>query len=220
MIHQLNIDSVVKSYNNKTILSDIALSCTTGDIVAILGRNGSGKSTLLKIIFGLIPTENSYIAIDNKKLTIAYAKQGNINYLPQQSFIPAHFSIQKVANLFLDKNEQVAFFEDDVIQALANKKIKELAYGDKRYVEIKLILTSTVKFSLLDEPFTGLSPIYVEKINTLLTEAKKTRGIILIDHEYETVLALATKLYMLQNSNLIAIENRDALAQYNYIPNI
>ncbi len=62
----LEIDSVIKSFDVKQILTDIYLKCQTGDIIGILGRNGTGKSTLLKILFGTLKAENSFIKINGK----------------------------------------------------------------------------------------------------------------------------------------------------------
>ena len=57
MPNLLEIDSVVKSYDTRVILTDIYLKCKTGDIIGMLGRNGTGKSTLLKILFGILQAD-------------------------------------------------------------------------------------------------------------------------------------------------------------------
>ena len=51
-MNNLHVDSVIKSFGTRQVLTDIYVSCTKGEIIGLLGRNGSGKSTLLKIIFG------------------------------------------------------------------------------------------------------------------------------------------------------------------------
>ena len=57
MPNLLEIDSVVKSYDTRIVLTDIYLKCKTGDIIGMLGRNGTGKSTLLKILFGILQAD-------------------------------------------------------------------------------------------------------------------------------------------------------------------
>ena len=66
MPNLLEIDSVVKSYYGRSVLTDIYVKCETGDILGLLGRNGSGKSTLLKILFGTLSAERKSIRIDGK----------------------------------------------------------------------------------------------------------------------------------------------------------
>ena len=62
--HLLEVDSVQKSFDTKSILSDVYLKCETTDIIGLLGRNGSGKSTLLKIIFGIEKADFKFVRID------------------------------------------------------------------------------------------------------------------------------------------------------------
>ena len=59
----LEIDSIIKNFNSRNLLSDIYLKCETGEIIGILGRNGSGKTTLMKIIYGIESCENKFIKI-------------------------------------------------------------------------------------------------------------------------------------------------------------
>ena len=54
----LKVDSIIKSFDNRQILTDIYLQCSTGDIIGLFGRNGIGKSTFLKIIFGTLSANN------------------------------------------------------------------------------------------------------------------------------------------------------------------
>ena len=62
----LEVDSVIKSFGDKNLLTDIYLRYHPGERIAIFGWNGSGKSTLLKIIFGTMDCERSFIRINGK----------------------------------------------------------------------------------------------------------------------------------------------------------
>ena len=62
----LEADSILKSYGERTILSDIYLRCKPGDITALWGRNGSGKSTLLEIIFGTLKAEHAFVRVGGR----------------------------------------------------------------------------------------------------------------------------------------------------------
>ena len=64
MKHLLEVDSIIKRYNNELVVSDVYVKCETGNIIGLLGRNGSGKSTLLQIIFGIVDAETKFIRID------------------------------------------------------------------------------------------------------------------------------------------------------------
>lgn len=213
----LEVDSVQKSFDNKIILSDVYLKCETGDIIGILGRNGTGKSTLLKIIFGILGTENKFIRIDNKIRKKAYLYKNEISYLPQDNFIPKNFKVSKAIKLFINKHKILEFNNDDFIQEIYHKKIKQLSGGELRYLEIKLILCNDTKFALLDEPYNGLSPILIKNINQLIIKYSSEKGIILTDHNYRNVLNVANQLYLIKDCAIKKLKNENELIRYGYL---
>ncbi|WP_117883879.1 ATP-binding cassette domain-containing protein [Aureibaculum luteum] len=213
----LEADSIEKSYNQTTILSDVYLKCETGDIIGVLGRNGCGKSTLIKIIYGIIPAEHKFVRIDNKIRRKAYKYPSEISYLPQDNFIPRHFKVLKAVQLFLSKETVLEFIDDSFLKPLLNHKIRELSDGELRYLEIKLTLFSDSKFALLDEPYNGLSPLLINLTNQLIIERAKHKGIILTDHNYNNVLKVSTQLYLIKDCSTKKIKNKKELIQFGYL---
>lgn len=215
--HLLEVDSVQKSFDTKAILSDVYLKCETGEIIGLLGRNGSGKSTLLKIIFGIEKADFKFVRINYAVKSKTSDLFQEISYLSQENFIPNQFSVCKAISLSINKNEIATFYEDDFIQAIKNKKINHLSGGELRYLEIKLVLCSDSKFVLLDEPYNGLSPIMIEKVNLLILQHANKKGIIITDHNYENVIAIATKLIVLKDQKAHHITNKNELIEKGYL---
>jgi len=213
----LEVDSVQKQYDGKIIVSDVYLKCETTDIIGVLGRNGSGKSTLLKIIFGLVTADFKFVRIDG----VVKSKTGDllnqISYLPQENFIPNLFSVKKTILLSITKNKLKEFYADEMIQSMLNKKIKHLSSGELRYLEIKLILNNPSKFVLLDEPYNGLSPLIVEKINELITSMSNEKGIIITDHNYENVIKVSTKLVLMKEGKIHHLKDKNELVEKGYL---
>src|SRR5690554_3423483 len=152
---ELQVDSVTKTFGLRTILSDVYLSCKTGEVVGLFGRNGSGKTTLLKIIFGLERANTKFIRVNRKKLNNIYECRKKINYLPQSNFLPNNTKIEQLIKLFLPKRRQELLFKNEHIKPLLDKKNQDLSTGEKRVVEILLLIHSDADFILLDEPFNG-----------------------------------------------------------------
>lgn len=213
----LEIDSVQKKFDYKSILSDIYLKCETGEIIGLLGRNGSGKSTLLKIIFGILEADFKFVRIDVviKNRTSDLFK--DISYLSQDNFIPNSFSVKKAIYLSIDKNKTEEFYQDDFIDLLKDKKINQLSGGELRYLEIKLILFNPSKFVLLDEPYNGLSPIMIDKINQLITQNSTKKGIIITDHNYENVIKISSKLILLKEGKAFHLKDKNELIDKGYL---
>ena len=213
----LEVDSVQKQYDGKIIISDVYLKCETADIIGVLGRNGSGKSTLLKIIFGIVAADFKFVRVDGVVKSKTSDLLNEISYLPQDNFIPSSFSIKKTIQLSIAKDKLQEFFADEMIQSMFDKKIKDLSGGELRYLEIKLILNNTSKFVLLDEPYNGLSPIMIEKINQLITAMASFKGVIITDHNYENVIKVSTKLALMNEAKMHHLKDKSELVEKGYL---
>ena len=199
------------------VVSDVYLKCETNDVIGLLGRNGSGKSTLLKIIFGIISANSRFVRIDGISKHNSSQLLNEISYLPQDNFIPSHFLVKKAISLSINKEEILSFYEDKMIQSIQNKKIHHLSSGELRYLEIKLILFNPSKFVLLDEPYNGLSPIIVDKVNQLINDNFCRKGIIISDHNYENVINVSNKLMLMIDGNLHYLKDKNELVEKGYL---
>jgi ABC-type multidrug transport system ATPase subunit len=217
MKHLLEVDSVIKSFNNELVVSDVYIKCETGNVIGLLGRNGSGKSTLLKIIFGIINAERKFIRIDGVVKQHVNQLMKEISYLPQHNFIPNNFTVKKAIDLSIEKSKRSDFYVDEMIKAILNNKINQLSGGELRYLEIKLILSNPSKFVLLDEPYNGLAPIMIEKINKLIIANSKSRGIIITDHNYENVINISTQLILMKSGKTHHLTDKNQLIEKGYL---
>jgi ABC-type multidrug transport system ATPase subunit len=215
--HVLEVDGILKKYNDKVVLSDIYLKCETGQIVGLLGRNGSGKSTLLKIISGLVPAPDKCIRIDSVSKNNQNFLLKEVSYLSQNQFIPNYLSVQKTIRLAVDKQNRCVFYSDTFIQSILNKKVRHLSGGELRYLEVKLLIFNASKFILLDEPYTGLSPIMIETINKMIKENLNRKGFIITDHNYHQIMDVSSHLVLLKEGNLLFIKDKVGVFEKEYL---
>ena len=215
---KIHIDSVTKSFGEKKVLQDIFLSCETGEIVGILGRNGSGKSTLFQIIFGTLKGENQFIKFNEIILKNKSDRKNRISYLPQNSFLPKNIKIKKLTELFCDDKNAAELLNSKLIQPFINEIPSNLSGGELRILEVLLIIYSKAEFILLDEPFHSLSPKIVSEIKNLIKEQLKNKGFIISDHQFQDVLDVSNKIYLLSNSYLKPIKDLTELKRFNYLP--
>jgi len=216
-MNNLHIDSVRKSYQDKLILSDIFLSCKQGEIVGLIGRNGSGKSTFLKIIFGIENAENKFIRVNDKVLKSFADSSKLINYLPQNNFLPKGVKVHNIINLFLPQKKRPRLIENVFIKPLLQKKFQVLSGGEKRILEILLLLNSEADFILLDEPFNGVSPIIRDQIIEYINDEKPNKGFIITDHDYENVMKVSDRILFLKNASIKMITDKMELIQHGYL---
>jgi lipopolysaccharide export system ATP-binding protein len=214
----LEIDSVIKSYGAKQVLTDIYLKCETGNIIGMLGRNGAGKSTLLQILFGTLQTDRKFIRIDGKVKAKLYTEHNEICYLPQDTFLPHTLTVEKIANLYFNTDKASQFLEEPMLERIKKIKTGLLSGGELRYLELKLLFETSCKFLLLDEPFNGLSPVMVDQVKQMIVKASASKGIILTDHDYRNVLDIANKYCLVRDGGIKEIRNREDLIKWDYLP--
>lgn len=215
MAHCLQIDSVIKRYGDKSVLTDVFLSLETKDIVAVFGRNGSGKSTLFKILYGIETAENCFIKLNNVPVKALFKKKDLINYSAQECFIPKNETTLNVLRLFY-KNTIPETIQNRFKEVLQTK-IGDLSGGEQKLLQLYLILNTTAKFIILDEPFNHLSPLMIDEVKALIKTAAQTKGILLCDHSYHDVLGIATKLYILKNGSLKKCAQQTDLQEHGYL---
>ena len=216
VMYRLEFDSIAASFAGRDVLKSVYMFSETGQITGLLGRNGSGKSTLLKIVFGSMPLEQKSIRINGNSLGLHYLAQRRIAYLPQGNLIPSYLSIGKAIELFdIVPDKLIMLFPE--LAELLHLRPSQLSGGYLRLLEMLLVLESKADFCLLDEPFTGLTPVYIERIKEILLIARRTKGIILTDHLYRHVAEVSDKLYLLVNGQTYQIRNEEQLISFGYV---
>jgi ABC-type multidrug transport system ATPase subunit len=192
------------------------MKCEVIEVVGVLGRNGSGKSSLMKIVFGSLKGSHQSIRIDGKQLPSNHLSSRLIGYLPQESLIPPFISIRKTFRLF-GINEEEIIVEFPEIKDFLELKPKQLSGGYQRIIEAILILKSKGLFCILDEPFSGLMPVYVDKLKQMITTEKAKKGIIITDHMYRHVLSITDRLYLLANGKTYLVTSEEDLIARGYV---
>jgi len=215
----LEIDSIELYFKQVRILHGIYLKAETGYVTGILGSNGSGKSCLLSIIFGNLQPKYKSIRINNKLILKPLYLTKKVTLLPQEHFIPNGMKLMSAFKLF---NVEWDMFTASFPQFIDLKKVRfnRLSGGERRVIEIYLILKKKSEIVLLDEPFNGVAPLFIEKIQTLITEEKSRKIIILTDHRYSDVIKVADSIYLIKNGCTKLINELTELEDYKYINQI
>ena len=194
-MHKLEADSIQLEFDRRRILSDIYLKCETGKITGLLGRNGQGKSCLMKIIYGSLACEKS-VRFDNLPQFEAYKRPDLLLYLPQFNFIPPSLAIKRIFQDFeLDYSPFQQKFPEFATRYRSS--LSSLSGGGRRLVELYVIVKAKSLFAMLDEPFTHLNPVQVEKVKELLAEEAPNKGLLITDHMYRHIIAVCDNLYVL-----------------------
>lgn len=214
MKHKLEVDGIQLEFDGRKILSDVYLKCETGTITGLLGRNGSGKSCLMRIVYGILNCDKS-VRFDTIAQREAFKRPDLLQYLPQFNFIPKQLSLKRI---FKDYELDYNAFENQFpeFQSKLRSSAGSLSGGELRLIELYIIVKSTSQFVLLDEPFTHLNPIQIEKIKEMLLEEKVNKGLLISDHMYQHVIGISDSLYILSNGKTHLTKDINEMSSLGY----
>jgi len=121
--------------------------------------------------------------------------------------------------IITDKEAQASISKDKRIKQLLHTQINNLSGGEKRWLELLLVLSLKKPFVLLDEPYSEVEPMYIPLINEKINSSNSAAGVIITDHQHQAVRAIATRLCIMANGTLHSIVNDDKiLQQLGYLP--
>lgn len=220
-MNTLEVDSVRLSFSTfsseQRILTDCYLKCVSGEIVGVLGRNGCGKSSLFRVIFGSLKPANKFIRINGEVCQQPFKKK-LVGYIPQDNIFPKEFTVNKLLKFLFDKKGQVAIRGFQRIESMENTKIRNLSGGELKYLAVLTMLHMDHPFILLDEPFSGVEPIYQKEIQTLLRSNPRKKGILLTDHNYRNILEVSDRVCLLREGVLKQVVDFSELEFFGYVP--
>ena len=225
MEHHIRTELLVKKYKNRTVVNEVSIEFTQGEIVGLLGPNGAGKTTSFYMIVGLIKPFSGKIFLDDQDITTfpMYKRaQMGIAYLPQEASIFRHLTVEdnirsilefKYSNKAEREERLESLISEFNIQKVRKNKGNNLSGGERRRVEIARCLASDPKFILLDEPFAGVDPIAVEDIQHIVAKLKeKNIGIVITDHNVHETLSITDRAYLLYEGKVLKSGTAEELA--------
>ena len=215
----LEIDNVELYFKQNRILNGVYLKAETGKATGILGSNGSGKSCLLAIIFGSLSAKYKLIRLDNQPILKPLYQTKSIAFLPQDHYTPDRMKLSSAFKLY-NVNWVTFISEFPQFKDYKNKTFNRLSGGERRVVEIYLVLKKDAKIVLLDEPFNGISPLYIKKIKALILKEKLDKIILLTDHRYDEVVDISETIYLIKNGCTKLINKLSELEDYEYVREI
>ncbi len=222
----LKVEGLIKHFGGVHAIDNIDFDIELGEIHAVIGPNGAGKTTFVAQLSGLLAPDAGSIVFDGHDITGLNAPQRSHLGLARSFQITSIFrnftalenvalSIQAHAGhsfrfwrAAMSDPELVdparALLDEIGLGARAGILASNLAHGEQRQLEIAMALATGPKLLLLDEPTAGMGPDDSERIRGFLAGLKGTYSMLLIEHDMDTVFALADRITVLVYGKAIA----------------
>ena len=213
-------------YDKREAVKDVSLKVEEGKVVALLGSNGAGKTTILNAISGFVSPKKGDIEFNGKSirkrnpyeivaLGIGQVSQGRDLFtdLSVMENLRLGAVLHKSKNYMNEKLEEV-FENFQILKERSEQKAGTLSGGEQQMLAIGRAMMTNPKLLLLDEPTTGLAPIYAKRIENLLDKLReKETTMLLVEQNAPLAISLSNYFYVLRNGRIVAEGNTNTLPE-------
>lgn len=210
----LKVSGVSLTLSDRVILRDVNLEIRdirqpgrcVGQVVSLLGPSGMGKTRLFRILAGLDQPTSGSVLIGEDAQPVA---RGKVGVVAQDYPLFAHRTVRgnlevagRLAGLSNEKSVEKAagFLERFNLLGHAHRYPAQLSGGERQRVAIAQQFMCSEHFLLLDEPFSGLDPLAIDKVNELIVEvanADELNTIIVVTHDIHAALSISDHIWLL-----------------------
>jgi phospholipid/cholesterol/gamma-HCH transport system ATP-binding protein len=210
----IELRGVSRSFGSQEVLRNVSLDIRAGETVCLIGESGCGKSVTMKIMASLMqPTAGEVlwnnVSLEDRsdeelvrdRLRFGYLFQGAALFDSLSVFENIAFGLRqntKMSDAFLEEVVAERLKDVGMSPASARKMPSQLSGGMRKRVGLARTLALMPDIILYDEPTTGLDPIMIDVINTLILKTKKRRPVtsVIVTHEMSTVRKVADRVIM------------------------
>lgn len=222
----LETHGLVKEFRGFRAVNDVSLRVEEGTIHALVGPNGAGKTTLFNLLTKFLQPTAGRIVYRDEEITAlrpeqiarrGIARSFQITSLFEQLTVLEHVALALQADTTLGyrfwqservldqfRERALAILDEVGLRAHADREVHELPYGQKRSLEMALVLARDPALLLLDEPTAGMGLEDVDRMIALIRRVRTGRTVVLVEHNMGVVSELADRVTVLQHGSALA----------------
>lgn len=234
----LETEGLTKRFNSLVAVNDVDLRVEEGEIRGLIGPNGAGKTTAINLITGELKPTSGTVRFKGEDITglppdaIARRSIGRsfqvVQYFPEMT-VRKHLRLAgrdptQTITSPLDRTDY-----DDHIESIAQRVrladeldtiARNLSHGEKRFLDIGLVLGLDVEMILLDEPTAGLNTAETKELQSLIEDLREEYTIMFIEHDVELVRNLADRITVLHNGAVLATGTPDEVVSNDEVKRV
>jgi branched-chain amino acid transport system ATP-binding protein len=220
----LELHGITRAFGALKAIDDVSFNVEAGQRYAVLGSNGAGKTTLFNMITGDFPVTGGRVLLFGEDVTalppwerirrgLRRTYQSSLLfrdltvrdnlYLAVRGVSRGRFSLRRTRRSSPSDQAAMELMEHARLTPLADTPVALLSHGQQRQLEIGMALAGAPRLILLDEPAAGLAPGERHELVALLTALPRHIGYVIIEHDLEIALSVATQVTVMHNGRVL-----------------
>lgn len=224
----LQVENVSRRFGTFHALHDVSLSIQAGRLCALIGPNGAGKTTFYNVVSGRYRPSSGRVIFEGRDIsrtpTHRLVGMGLLRSFQITTLFPALTVLENILiPLMIRHGNGFSFLRssrgrrdhsreaEEILARVgltgqSHRVVSTLAYGDKRLIEIAVVLACRPRLVLLDEPTAGMNPEETDRMIRLIQDLSQTSNttFFITEHDMKVVFAVAERIFVLNQGTLLA----------------
>lgn len=215
----LHLEKITKSYGTRRVLDEVTFDVAPGRLTGFVGGNGAGKTTTMRIMLGVLASDSGTVTLDGHPVTADDRRM--FGYMPEERGLYPKMAVLDqivyLARLHGFSRAQATQRAEALLTELGlgerlKDKIESLSLGNQQRAQIAAALVHEPEFLILDEPFSGLDPMAVDVVASVLQDhASNGASVLFSSHQLDVVERLCDDLVIIAAGTIRANGTRDDL---------
>lgn len=216
----ITVEHLTRSFGSHLALDDVSFEIHDNKMTGFIGGNGAGKTTTMRIMMGVLAADRGRVLFNGHEITGEDRSQ--IGYMPEERGLYPKMTVRDQLEYFArlhglsaaDAKRSAAHFIKALdLEQYGDKKIESLSLGNQQKAQIAATLVHRPSALVLDEPFSGLDPIAVDRVLSVLREMCRQTGapILFSSHQLDIVDQLCDNIAIIAKGKICATGDKDEI---------
>lgn len=204
----ISVDNLTKAYNDKNVIENISFNLESGKIYGLIGANGAGKSTIINCVTGVFKPDEGEILMDKSAVYDNSVAKEKIGLIPDEPIFVSSYSVKRFVkyykSFYTNFSDEVFDKYCDVFSIDTKKSADNLSLGQKKRLQIALVMARDTDVIVMDEPENGLdNDARNDFRNIIRNVADEGKSILISSHDLGNIENMCDEIIFIDNGRIL-----------------
>ncbi len=204
----ISVNNLTKAYNDKNVIENISFNLESGKIYGLIGANGAGKSTIINCVTGVFKPDEGEILMDKSAVYENSVAKEKIGLIPDEPIFVSSYSVKRFVkyykSFYTNFSDEVFDKYCDVFSIDTKKSADNLSLGQKKRLQIALVMARDTDVIVMDEPENGLdNDARIDFRNIIRNAADEGKCILISSHDLGNIENMCDEIIFIDNGRIL-----------------